>query len=175
MTVASEPSPEVIQAWIDGETRRLDALRDRLAPLLEEERRIQDRLARLKDLLSAYASPDASEVMGVEAAVGAERGIHRGPQPEESIRDRVRRQATDILRAAGEPLHIGAITEVFRERGWPVPGRGQPANITVHLSGAPNIVPTGNGYYRLLQEGEQPPKPAARKRRTAARRSRKRG
>lgn len=162
-THAEAPSAESVEAWIAYEEAALDGLRAKLHPLLEEERRATDRLARLKDLLSAYTAPEQGELHTATTTTRMQ-----------SVAERVRGQVREILASTPTPLHIHEVHAAFLQRGWTVPGAGTPANITAHLSGAADIVSPTRGYYRLLGEGEQPPERKAATRKARTRRSAKR-
>jgi len=80
-------------------------------------------------------------------------------------------QVREILEDADEPMHILAIYDEFKSRGFEVPGAGKAANITAHLSGAQDIVSPNRGFYRLRAQDEAAPaKKTATKKRTVKRR-----
>jgi hypothetical protein len=76
-----------------------------------------------------------------------------------------------ILEKVGEPVHIGAIRQQLIERGVPLPGRGDEANIILRLRRAPDqFVRTGRGMYGLSRWNLQAVPPSAKKRRFRRRR-----
>lgn len=147
----SEPSREQVVQWLEAVQHELDAVHDRLGPLLEEQRRLEARQALLKDLLSSFEVPEPTspENGGRAWAVSV--------QPTGSVRDYVRARAEEILREQGGPLHINALHAEFERRGLPVPGAGRPVNLTVHLREAPGIVSPARGMYALQEHAEGMP------------------
>jgi len=164
----ARPSAAQIQAWIAHEEAALDAVRTKVRPLVEEEERIGARLIGLRQLLVTFDPSTPPALL----ATGS--GGHTASASGSSVAERVRDQVREILRASDGPMHINSIHSAFRERGWTVPGAGRPANITAHLSDAPDIVSPSRGLYRLLEDGEpRPGKPRSAQtttRHTAARR-----
>lgn len=162
---ALPPSVTQIRAWISYEEHLLSEIRSRLDLLKVDERQIEDRLAGLRQLHAAYEPVKVKEQAEGRTAPAIPRSVTQ------TVRDRVR----EILRESSDPVHINDIHRAFGERGWPVPGAGTAANITAHLSHAPDIVSPRRGFYRVLTEGEQSQGLPQRKvaRRTARSSSRK--
>jgi hypothetical protein len=155
------PSRPQVVAWLEAVRQELERLQDRLAPLLEEQRRLEARQALLKDLLSSFeASPKAS-------SEDATRSWALTVQPAGSIGEYVRERAQEILREAARPLHINELHAEFERRGFHVPGAGKPVNLIVHLRNHSGIVSPGRGMYAL--EEQTGPIPARRKSRTRRR------
>lgn len=150
---SSIPSVDSIRGWISHEEAALEAIRAKLTPMLEDQRRGEDRLARLKDLLSAYDVPQIADAGDLSSQARPSPHV-AGPQ---SVSGRVRGQVREILAARTEPMHIVEIHAAFIQRGWEVPGAGTPANITAHLSKDPDIVSPSRGFYRLYVHGESLP------------------
>lgn len=77
-----------------------------------------------------------------------------------------------VLTDAGEPMHISALRQALIERGVPLPGRGDEANIIVRLRrDERRFTRTGRGTYALAAWGLPAVAPTRRKkvrRRTAA-------
>jgi hypothetical protein len=140
---AEEPSQEQVVQWLDAVQHELDRLHDRLAPLLEQQHRLEVRQALLKDLLSSF------QVRGKTRTEDASRSWAVSVQPTGNIGDYVRDRAEEILREEGGPLHINAIHAEFERRGFPIPGAGRPVNLIVHLRKAPGIVSPARGVYGL--------------------------
>jgi hypothetical protein len=60
----------------------------------------------------------------------------------------------ELLRAAGEPLHISKIRETLVAQGVPIPGRGDDANIIVRLRRFEDrFTRTARGTYGLAEWG----------------------
>jgi hypothetical protein len=69
-----------------------------------------------------------------------------------------------ILAEKGEPMHIGALRDVLIERGIPLPGRGDEANIIVRLRrDDTRFTRTGRGTYGLTAWGLPAVAPTRRK------------
>jgi hypothetical protein len=59
-----------------------------------------------------------------------------------------------ILREAGEPLHISSIRQILLDRRVPIPGRGDDANIIVRLRRLnQQFMRTARGTYGLTEWG----------------------
>ena len=85
----------------------------------------------------------------------------------------VREAAKAVLLAAARPLHINDIHRRFISSGHPIPGKGTPFNILVHLLNDKEFVRVSRGTYALagtVPEDQVLPK-APRKRRTRKRRA----
>ena len=170
----AQPSAPTIEAWLLHEQEQLVAVQEKLRPLRAEEASIQDRIARLKDLLSAYSTTERP----VSGSFARSTTITPIASLGESTSARVRRQVAELLDSSAEPMHINDIWQAFRTNGWEIPGRGIAANITAHLSGATQFVSPTRGYYRLATEADvATPKKTARKptRRRTVKRGRTRG
>jgi hypothetical protein len=154
-----------LRSWLAQEEEQLALLQERLKPLLQEQRRLQARLLHLRELLATYDTTFPSEA--VEAVASAGTGLR------ESTGNRVRRQVAEILGAQNEPMHILDVWQQFRDRSWPVPGAGNAANITAHLSSAPEFYSPRRGYYRLRSDGDPASEPRKPVRRKGAKRSSK--
>lgn len=162
---ARAPTRSQVVRWLEAIQRDLERLHDRLAPLLEEQRRLETRQALLKDLLSSF------EAAGKVSSDDAARSWAVTLQPAGRIGDYVRERAEEILREIGRPMHINEIHGEFEQRGLHIPGAGKPVNLTVHLRVDPRIVSPERGMYTLgEQAGPMPARRKARNRRKRARR-----
>jgi len=91
----------------------------------------------------------------------------------------VREAVRIVLSEAAQPLHINAIHQQFKQRGYSIPGAGTPFNILVHLAKAPEFVRVARGTYALA--GSVPdadvlqPRPRTPRRRKAPRNKGSRG
>jgi hypothetical protein len=164
-----EPSRAQVVKWLEAVQHDLDRLHDRLAPLLEQQRRLEARQTLLKELLSSFGAPSngrGEENGGASWAVSV--------PPPGSIGEHVRTRAEEILREKGGALHINALHEEFQRRGFHVPGAGRPVNLTVHLRKASSIVSPARGMYALEEyAGTTTAQPKAT-RRTRKRKKRRR-
>jgi hypothetical protein len=68
-----------------------------------------------------------------------------------SIRERTVESAIEILRAHGRPLRVQDLHAEFIRHGHPLPGRGTPTNIVVHLASSPLLERRGRGIYALAE------------------------
>jgi hypothetical protein len=155
---AAQPSRQTIESWIAGEEANLQDIKDRLKPLVEQERQTVDRLAGLKSLLILYSgepdinvSPEilSQSILSVSTPAVGQRRL-------QSVGDKVRAQVREILAASAEPMHINDIHQQFLNRGWTVPGAGTPANITAHLPASRDIVSPSRGIYSLQEAAREP-------------------
>jgi HB1, ASXL, restriction endonuclease HTH domain len=72
-----------------------------------------------------------------------------------------------ILRDAGEPIHIKELQSTLLQRGVPLPGRGTEANVIVRLNRSDGrFVRTGRGTYGLPEFGVPEKKPVRRRKTT---------
>lgn len=157
---AREPTREQVLGWLEAVREDLERQHDRLAPLLEEQRRLEARHALLKDLLSSFKAP------GKGSSDDASRMWSVSVQPTGSIGAYVRDKATEILRDAEQPLHINEVHAEFERRGFRVPGAGKPVNLTVHLRQGTDIVSPARGLYALKEQvGAIPPQRKSRTKR----------
>lgn len=144
------PSAEQVRAWLDAVRSDLEALHDRLTPLLEEQRRLEGRQALLKELLSSFPQEDRLRD-GATGTVSAPY-VHAVPATGPgAIGQYVIDRATEILREAGGPLHINDLHAQFVQQGYQVPGAGKPVNLTAHLRRATDIVSPSRGMYGLVE------------------------
>jgi hypothetical protein len=154
MNMEAPPTPAAISAWITHEEHLLDVTLSALSPLEAERNRIEDRLRKLRELLSAYelagAEPRASSRMAPSEPKGALRPAQRAGGIGEDVRGKVEA----ILGDAGGEMHILDIYQEFVARGWWIPGAGKAANITAHLTHATGIVSPKRGYYRNKRPDE---------------------
>lgn len=71
-----------------------------------------------------------------------------------SSEDQIETEVEGILEAAGNPLHISEIRSELIQKGVPIPGRGDDANIIVRLRKDPSrFVRTARGTYALPKWG----------------------
>lgn len=111
-------------------------------PLLLEQQRLNDRRAIVKELLSSFGEEMAS-------ADRAGQPAHSPMGGRETVRERVHREVVEVFTSLGRPLHINDLHQEMIRRGHVVPGQGKPANISVHLSGWPDVVSPERGIYGL--------------------------
>lgn len=147
------PAPAQLELWLEQVDRALADVQIRLEPVLAEQARLQERRLLLKELLASYGDDRAA----ADGKVGRASAL-------ETTRERVHRQAVEIMSQTGRALHSNDLLAEFVRRGYDVPGSGRANNITVHLSGWHDVVSPERGMYGLVEHvGEQPSKPMTRR------------
>ena len=154
MSNTAGPAPDQVEGWLEELDRELAALQDKIEPLLAEQARLQERRTLCKELLASFGDGHWPDVGTARSNLG------------ETTRERIHRQAVDVFTQVGRPLHSNDLHAEFLRRGYEVPGAGKPNNITVHLTGWPDIASPVRGMYGLVQHvGEQPPRTKPNRRR----------
>jgi hypothetical protein len=156
----TSPTALEVQRWLDGLDKERRDLDNRLQPLLEERSLLDDRERLLKELLASFGR-DRNPGMSLPPL---ESHLQSG-----SVKEYVVSHAMEILREAGEPLHINELHRRFRQKGYRVPGAGEPVNLTTHIRDVEAIRSPVRGIYGLAEiVGEVPTrsKAARRKKRT---------
>lgn len=170
--VGTPPDAAGVRAWLDAVRRELQAIAERIEPLVAEQNRLRSREQLLTSLLRTLdpdQAPGGAVAPDPAGASTAEAGPASG-----SVRDYVRRGVTAVLSDATGPLHINELHARFIARGLRVPGAGRPANLTAHLSHCPGIVSPQRGFYALATGPDEPrARSTAPRRRTKRRRARK--
>ncbi len=154
---------EEIEEWRNRLGRELQELERQATPLLahigqlKQQLELLDRLARVT-ADGALPDPPASP-SGMTAP------SDKGRPPTEII--------AEILRKAGEPLHISAIRERYVASGHLIPGKGTESNLLAYMVRDPRFVRVAKGTYSLGSDSA-PPLPAKLKRKRRRRRRRAR-
>jgi hypothetical protein len=124
--------------------------RSRASAILEEVQRSERELKLIVELLRVRGI-SSSETVGGESS---EANLMQGAIDESNGEaPRLGDAVVDILRAAGQPLHIREVVSRVREKGLSIPGRGEPANLIVHIRTHPEIVRPVRGMYGLREWG----------------------
>lgn len=155
-----------VRTWLLAVESDLRRLGEKLQPLLNEQRRLEERQALLQGLLRSFdqTAPNGS----------APSRVPKGPGG--SIARYVIEHAAEILRDEGRPLHINDLHAKFLENGFTVPGAGKPVNLIVHLRSAEEIASPMRGIYGLIDQVDAAPqKPRRTSRRKNTRTPRARG
>jgi hypothetical protein len=155
-------APAQVRAWLAEVQADLRGLDQKLQPILEEQRRLEEREALLRNLLASFDTPEPDTD---RASLGA--GRRNG-----SVREYVVARAAEILRDEGAPLHINDLHTRFIERGFTVPGKGEPVNLIVHLQKSEEVVSPQRGLYGL-REQIGTVRPRGKRKRATSRRRRK--
>ena len=142
----------------------LVATRDQLTKILEESR---DEMARLRASVSVIEErlQLVSRLIEVEERVESEEAPRSpgqrfewaAPPQVSSPRgsdDQLETEVERILEVAARPMHIGEIRSELIQKGFPIPGRGDDANIIVRLrKDSTRFVRTARGTYGLPKWG----------------------
>lgn len=122
--------------WRAEALAQLQQSQGELAELQKQVRARQEKLELVERLLSL----EGGDNMVTKAAV-------TGP-------DALLDACEEIIRAKGHPIHISEIHSALIERGVPIPGKGDEANIIVRLQRASGrFIRTGRGTYGLSDFG----------------------
>lgn len=151
--------------------QRLQQLRDWEAAAQREVDQRSAELAAVQQRLTA--AREQVELLGrlIRLTEQEPRGsvsIATPPTSDWSVRADLEGHVEQVLEAAGGPMHISDIRRALIDRGVPLPGRGDEANIIVRLSRASEtFTRTARGTYALASWG-LPAMPPRRPRRRAA-------
>jgi hypothetical protein len=152
---------EQIEEWRDQLRHELQELERQATPLLAHIRQLKQQL----DLLDRLARVTAEGALPDPPASPSELTApnDQGSPPTEII--------AEILRKAGEPLHISAIRERYIASGHLIPGKGTESNLLAYMVRDPRFVRIAKGTYSL-GSGPARPSPAKSKRKRRRRRRR---
>lgn len=149
--------------------RRIDGKRAEMAALQEQLQRDERELHLFVEIIRLRGgSVDGSDVeeLGDGSAVNGSVGTIT------SASGSLGETVLGILRQSGQPMHIQDLVAAVRDRGVPIPGRGEAANLIAHIRTHPEIVRPVRGMYGLRAWGlTDKPAPARRTRKRAVRRS----
>lgn len=134
--------------WIEDCERELAVVDQELIEVTKRHSQLRRRLDMLLGLRSSFETSEggSSSVSTSSALDGFE--LFVGPRGR-GVKERIVSQTRGVLQDAGRPLHISEILEAFRLHGYEIPGKGEPVNISVHLSKTDQVVLTGRGQYGL--------------------------
>ena len=160
--------------WAEGIENEVAGLEAKIVPVREELEAARERLDLVRRLLRLEERKTASSQTAKPAAMASRERVESEPalaRPRSSpdIESHVRA----VLEERAEPMHIKEIRRTLVERGIPLPGRGDEANIIVRLRRADDLfVRTGRGTYALREWGLPEVKPTKKttRRRSKARR-----
>ena len=74
----------------------------------------------------------------------------------------------EIMRDAGQPLHVSEIRNQYVAKGFTVPGQGTESNLLVYIVRDSRFIRVSKGTYALTEAGvptKTPPKPKTKRRR----------
>ena len=174
----SGPNPKQVDEWLSGTNARMEDIQRQIEPLHKEMSALRERHKLLLELLQTMEPSDQtparealtslslssfsevprhlfSEVPRHSFSEVSRRSFSEVPRGgrRERTRDRVHNEVVQVLRMVNEPIHINDLALKYETEGFRIPGQGKPANLSVHLSGWPDIV-TGpeRGMYSLNEE-----------------------
>jgi hypothetical protein len=139
---------EDLAAWARGTEQEIDEIRAQMLPLEERMAAASERLDLIRRLMGLAESAKRQPRASPRSSPRGERA--GGVPPGASVED----HAEAILAEKGEPMHIGALRDALIERGVPLPGRGDEANVIVRLRrDETRFTRTGRGTYGLAAWG----------------------
>jgi hypothetical protein len=139
---------EDLLAWAKATEREIEEIRLQLAPLEERMAAARERLDLIRRLIGLASGIKKSAA----AASGKTLGNRLGSQL--AAGSSVEAHIEAILAERGEPMHIGLLRDALIQRGVPLPGRGDEANIIVRLRrDETKFTRTGRGTYGLATWG----------------------
>ena len=164
----SEPDLDALSSWRATLEAQAESLRLEIGAKQAELGHVEQRLSLVTKLIDvethAGTGRVATHMEGVSAASGA------GDLAERSTTGDLEQAVEEILRAAGSPLHISKIREALVAGGFPIPGRGDDANIIVRLRRSEDrFTRTARGTYGLAEWGIPGLVSKSRRRRRASR------
>jgi hypothetical protein len=158
------PDNTALESWETSVRKEIDEITAAIEPLqvrLASARERLDLIQRLRHLAVGPATVVADEAYTTGAALqrsGAAGGVD------------IEAQLEDVLRKHGTPMHIRGIRQALVERGVPLPGRGDEANLILRLRRAPSrFTRTGRGIYALASLGIPEVPPTKRRKRVLRR------
>jgi uncharacterized coiled-coil protein SlyX len=159
-----------LQIWAEAAEREIDEISAAMAPLEQRLQNVRERLDLIQRMIqlanrskTEVPSQSISSRRGVSAPLKIGVRLQKNAELEEWL--------TKILEKSGQPMHITELRNALIERGVPLPGRGDEANIILRLSRAKDqFIRTGRGTYGLAAWGVKPVQRIRKKRKAARRR-----
>jgi hypothetical protein len=136
-------SPESLELWAQKIEKEIAEITAILAPLRDRLAAAREKLDLVNRLIH-LSSPDRSRSRHLSQASSA------SPTPSSSpgIEDRIE----EILRSTGSPMHIRDIRNALIQKGVPLPGKGDEANIILRLRrDNARFIRTERGTYALVE------------------------
>jgi len=163
------PSIDDLSSWQTAMSRQAEELRADIKAKQADLAQLDERLSLVTKLIEAEArargsTPTAKGGLSVPLEP-TDSDVSWKLPAEADLEDAVE----ELLRAAGEPLHISRIREELAAQGVSIPGRGDDANIIVRLRRyGDRFTRTARGTYGLAEWGLPALRTKAGKRRKAA-------
>jgi hypothetical protein len=171
--VATDGEPDLanLSAWRDALSRQAETLRHEISAKQTDLAQVEERFSLVTKLIEVERRSNNKELRG-DAGVPAMEPSTETHFPSSATSSTDLEQAVeDILRAAGEPLHISHIRSALSDKQVPIPGRGDDANIIVRLSRLEDrFTRTARGTYGLAEWGIPALASKQRKRRRTSKR-----
>lgn len=156
---------EDLFAWAQATEREIDGIRREIAPLEQRMAGARERLDLIRRLIGLAEGNKKSAAPATDEAAISRAASQLAPG------SGVEAHVEAILAERGEPMHIGLLRDELIQRGVPLPGRGDEANIIVRLRrDQEKFTRTGRGTYGLAAWG-LPAVTPTRSKRVRARRS----
>jgi hypothetical protein len=128
---------ETVEKWMDATSTELEGAQEQARAATELVATLEERLQTLSKLLEPL-NAESGNAPDDLASVRADRAA-RMARLSPTCR-RVVEKAVELLEETGKPLQIREIHQQFHERGWWIPGRGEKANIIVHLRNSRGVI-----------------------------------
>ncbi len=137
-----------LQAWASATEEEIADLRRQLLPLEERVAAARERLDLIRRLIGLAERPENHPVPAARKQVSDHAAMQTSPT------SNLEGQIEAVLAQQGEPMHIGDLREALIQKGVPLPGRGDEANIIVRLRrDESRFTRTGRGTYGLAAWG----------------------
>lgn len=132
-----------LQAWARATEEEMADLRRQILPMEERMAAARERLDLIRRLVGLAERPDSNNAAPLaESRDGA-------PTPLPSTAN-LEAHIEAVLAERGKPMHIGDLRKALIDKGVPLPGRGDEANIIVRLRrDQSRFTRTGRGTYGL--------------------------
>lgn len=136
---------EQLRAWATDAEHEIAEILTTIAPLQDRLGAARERLDLITRLLRLAEHKSSTIEEKTSSSVRAPTG---SPPVSKQLEDHM----VDVLRAGGQPMHISSIREALINKGVPLPGRGEEANIILRLRRLPLVFTrTGRGTYGLAE------------------------
>jgi hypothetical protein len=153
--VATDGEPDLtnLSAWRDALSGQAETLRHEIRAKQTDLAQVEERLSLVTKLIEVETRSNDNGSHGDPGAPAMEPSTETHFQSRTTSTD-LEQAVEDILRAAGEPLHISQIRSALSDKHVPIPGRGDDANIIVRLRRLEDrFTRTARGTYGLAEWG----------------------
>lgn len=154
-------NPKDLARWASSLEQEVDEISQQIAGLQERLKPARERLELVRQLMNLEngLAPTADAAPGPSEKRQAAVPQHRASDVAAAV--------MAILSTSGEPMHVNDIRAAMIEQGLSLPGRGDVANIIVHINKPETgIIRSGRGTYALRSWGIDEVPPVTRKRKT---------